>query len=282
MQEQSNVRPLTRPTGEEADRRQLGQAMIVFENVSKSFKVADGMMLAVTDVNLAVREGEFITLVGPSGCGKSTLLNMVAGMFAPTTGSVVYRGKQVGGYNRKVGYMTQSDHLLPWRDVSSNIAVPLEIAGMSRKDIKDRTAELIELVGLKGFAESYPAQLSGGMRKRTALARLLAYDPETLLFDEPLAALDAQLRLKMQVEIRRIALKLEKSILFVTHDLDEAIALADRCVIFSGRPGTIRDVIDVPLPLERNLMRLRHDPNYISLTARLWDEMAPSLEHEEH
>jgi NitT/TauT family transport system ATP-binding protein len=282
MQEQSNVRPLARPTGEEADRRQLGQAMIVFENVSKSFKVADGMMLAVTDVNLAVREGEFITLVGPSGCGKSTLLNMVAGMFAPTTGSVVYRGKQVGGYNRKVGYMTQSDHLLPWRDVSSNIAVPLEIAGMSRKDIKDRTAELIELVGLKGFAESYPAQLSGGMRKRTALARLLAYDPETLLFDEPLAALDAQLRLKMQVEIRRIALKLEKSILFVTHDLDEAIALADRCVIFSGRPGTIRDVIDVPLPLERNLMRLRHDPNYISLTARLWDEMAPSLEHEEH
>jgi NitT/TauT family transport system ATP-binding protein len=267
--------------GEEESRSGLGQTMIAFEKVSKSFKVADGMLQAVRDVNLTVREGEFITLVGPSGCGKSTLLNMVAGMFGPTTGSVVYRGKKVSGYNRKVGYMTQSDHLLPWRDVSGNIAVPLEIAGASRKDINNRTAELIELVGLKGFASSYPAQLSGGMRKRTALARLLAYDPETLLFDEPLAALDAQLRLKMQIEIRRLALKLKKSILFVTHDLDEAIAIADRCAIFSGRPGTIREVIDIPLPVDRNLMRLRHDPNYIGLTARLWDEMAPSLEDEE-
>jgi NitT/TauT family transport system ATP-binding protein len=254
--------------------------MIIFENVSKSFKVDQGMMLAVRDVNLTVREGEFVTLVGPSGCGKSTLLNMVAGMFAPTTGSVLYRGARITGYNRKVGYMTQSDHLLPWRDVSGNIAVPLEIAGLSRRDIQTRTTQLIELVGLKGFAASYPAQLSGGMRKRTALARLLAYDPETLIFDEPLAALDAQLRLKMQVEIRQLALALKKTIMFVTHDLDEAVALADRCVIFSGRPGTIREVMDVPLPSNRDLMRLRHDANYVSLTARLWDEMAPGLEAE--
>jgi NitT/TauT family transport system ATP-binding protein len=282
MGDRSNVQPFAATAANGAVLGRRGPPTIIYKDVSKSFKVATGMLEAVRNVNLEVFEGEFITLVGPSGCGKSTLLNMVAGMFAPTTGSVVYRGKAVNGFNRKVGYMTQSDHLLPWRTVVGNIAVPLEIAGFSRAQIQDRTAELIELVGLKGFAASYPTQLSGGMRKRTALARLLAYDPETLLFDEPFAALDAQLRLKMQIEVRAIAQRLKKSILFVTHDLDEAIALADRCAIFSGRPGTIREVIDVPLSPDRDLLRLRHDPQYVRLTARLWDEMAPTLENEEH
>lgn len=247
--------------------------IISFKDVSKSF----GSLQAVQNINLQVREGEFITLVGPSGCGKSTLLNMTAGLFPATTGSVTYRGTPVKGFNRKVGYMTQSDHLLPWRDVAGNIAVPLEIAGMRKGEIKDRIEQLLELVGLKGFGENYPNQLSGGMRKRAALARLLAYDPETLLFDEPFAALDAQLRLKMQVEVRRIAAQLNKTILFVTHDLDEAVALADRCAIFTGRPGTIREILRIPLPRDRDLFRLRHDPDYVQLTARLWDEMAPAI-----
>lgn len=248
-----------------------------FENVSKTF----GAFQAVSNVNLSVKRGEFICLVGPSGCGKSTLLNMVSGIFAPTTGRVLYRGELQQGFNRNVGYMTQADHLLPWRDVAGNIAVPLEIQGVSKSEIGDRIAQLLKLVGLNGFEKNYPSQLSGGMRKRAALARLLAYDPETLVFDEPFAALDAQLRLKMQVELRRIATQLNKSILFVTHDLDEAVALADRCAIFTARPGTIREVLDIPLPRDRDLFKLRHDKTYTELTARLWDEMMPSIHAEE-
>lgn len=251
--------------------------VIAYADVGKIFATNDKRIEAVRAIDLTVREGEFITLVGPSGCGKSTLLNMVAGIFPPTTGRVTYRGQPVKGYNGKVGYMTQNDHLLPWRDVAGNIAVPLEITNTPKPQLRAKVAELIEFVGLTGFANSYPSQLSGGMRKRTVLARLLAYDPETLLLDEPFAALDAQLRLRLQIELRRIARTLRKTVLFVTHDLDEAVALADRCAIFTPRPGTIRKVIDIPLPPDRNLLRLRHDKDYVALTAQLWDEMAPVI-----
>ena len=251
--------------------------IIRFNGVGKSFHVNSGMLEAARDINLTVHEGEFITLVGPSGCGKSTLLNMTAGIYPATTGQVLYRGEPVPAYNRRVGYMTQSDHLLPWRDVQGNIAVPLEIHGVPKGVMASRIEELIEVVGLTGFAKSYPSQLSGGMKKRTVLARLLAYDPETLLLDEPFAALDAQLRLRLQIEIRRIAQQLNKTVMFVTHDLDEAVALADRCAIFSARPGTIKRVVDIPLPRERDLLRLRHDHAYVALTAQLWDEMAPAI-----
>lgn len=264
------------PVGQE--RPQGAKPVIEYVGAGKSF----GALQAVKDINLTVHEGEFITLVGPSGCGKSTLLNMVAGIFQPTAGHVTYRGTKVTGFNRRVGFMTQADHLLHWRTVAGNIAVPLEIAGLSKTAIRNRIDDLLELVGLRGFGASYPSELSGGMRKRCALARLLAYDPETLLFDEPLAALDAQLRLKMQIEIRRIATQLNKTILFVTHDLDEAVALADRCAIFTSRPGTIREILEIPLPRDRNLFQLRHDRQYVALTARLWDEMAPSIAAEEH
>ena len=252
-------------------------ALIQFRNVDKTFRTAERTVHAVENVSLTVAEGEFVTLVGPSGCGKSTLLNMTAGLFQPTTGSVTYDGTEVTGYNLRTGYMTQNDHLLPWRDVVGNIAVPLEIHGQPRGEARSRVDQLIELVGLTGFERSYPSQLSGGMRKRTALARLLAYDPETLLMDEPFAALDAQLRLNMQIELLRISRRLGKTILFVTHDLDEAVALADRVVVFSPRPGTIRRIVESPLPRERDLLRLRHDPQYVGLTAELWDMIAPTL-----
>lgn len=245
--------------------------LVRFDNVSKSF----GSLTAVQNITLSVRQGEFVTLVGPSGCGKSTLLNMTAGLFAPTSGTVSYRGEKVQPYNQYTGYMTQSDHLLNWRTVARNIAVPLEIKKLSKAEINNRVEELLTLVGLTGFGNHYPSELSGGMRKRCALARLLAYNPETLLFDEPFAALDAQLRLKMQMEIRRIVAQLGKTVLFVTHDLDEAVALADRCVVFQGRPGSISEVLDIPLPRERDLFSIRHNPQYSELTARLWDEMAP-------
>nr|WP_237142478.1 ABC transporter ATP-binding protein [Pseudomonas azotoformans] len=199
---------------------------IRFSGVQKSFKVEGRQFVAVRNVSLEVQRGEIITLVGPSGCGKSTLLNMTAGLFGPTEGVVHYDGAEVNGVNTRVGYMTQADHLLPWRTVAGNIAVPLQIRRVPKAEIEARVEELMALVGLTGFGESYPNQLSGGMRKRAAMARLMASDPETLLMDEPFGALDAQMRLTLQTELLRLCRKLNKTVLFVTHDVDEAIALA--------------------------------------------------------
>ncbi|MCO8164885.1 ABC transporter ATP-binding protein [Pseudomonas sp. 21LCFQ010] len=249
--------------------------VISFRDVSKSFTVKGVTKQASHSINIDIQQGQVVTIIGPSGCGKSTLLNMVAGLFSPTTGEVVYRGEKVSGINGRTGYMTQSDHLLPWRDVASNIATPLEIQGVPKAQRQERILELMALVGLTGNEKAYPSQLSGGMRKRAALARLLAYDPETLLMDEPFAALDAQLRLRMQTELFKLSRQLKKTVLFVTHDLDEAVALGDRCLIFSGRPGTI--VRDVPIPLgdDRNILQLRKDPRYHELCGELWEFISP-------
>ena len=248
-------------------------SFIRYAGVAKSF----GRLLAVTDVDLDVRQGEIVTLVGPSGCGKSTLLNMTAGLFAPSAGEVTYRGAAVTGLNRRTGYMTQSDHLLPWRTVAGNVAAPLQILGLARAAAKARVASLLDLVGLGGFGGSYPSQISGGMRKRTALARLLAYDPETLLMDEPFGALDAQLRLRLQVQLRSLCKRLGKTVLFVTHDLEEAVALGDRCAVFSARPGTIVETIEVPLPGDRDLLSLRYDKRFIDTCAHLWSLLSVDL-----
>jgi NitT/TauT family transport system ATP-binding protein len=254
-----------------------GAPLIEFRNVGKTFWTDEKEVEAVRRIDLTARSGEFISLIGPSGCGKSTLLNMTAGLFNPTVGDVLYDGQKVSGYNLKTGYMTQNDHLLPWRNVVGNLSVPLEIQGLPRAQIRQRVEELIDLVGLKGFEKSYPSQLSGGMRKRAALARLLAYNPDTLLLDEPFAALDAQLRLKMQIELLSICRRLNKTIMFVTHDLDEAAALSDRIAIFSSRPGSIIKIITSPLARDRDLLRLRHDQDYVQLTAELWDMLTPGL-----
>jgi NitT/TauT family transport system ATP-binding protein len=264
--------PASEKTGFEA-----GERLIAFEGVQKEFVLGARRIVAVENVSLDVRRSEIVVLIGPSGCGKSTLLNMAAGLFAPTRGRVSYAGRVVEGYNLRTGYMTQNDHLLPWRDVVGNISVPLEVKNVGKAERMARVEQLVALVGLSGFERSYPSQLSGGMKKRAALARLLAYDPETLLLDEPFAALDAQLRLNMQIELLRISRSLDKTILFVTHDLDEAAALSDRIAVFSQRPGTIRELIDNPLPRDRDLLRLRHDPDYASLTAKLWDMITPAL-----
>ena len=250
--------------------------VISFRNVAKAFTVKGVAKQASHSINVDIQQGQVVTIVGPSGCGKSTLLNMVAGLFAPTEGQVLYTGQPVKGINGRTGYMTQSDHLLPWRDVVGNIAVPLEIRGVGKAERQARIRELLALVGLEGHEKAYPSQLSGGMRKRAALARLLAYDPETLLMDEPFAALDAQLRMRMQTELFKLSRQLKKTVLFVTHDLDEAVALGDRCLIFSGRPGTI--VRDVPIPLgdERNILQLRKDPRYHQLCGDLWEFITPS------
>jgi NitT/TauT family transport system ATP-binding protein len=253
-----------------------GAPLIEFRRIGKSF--SQGNVEAVRDIDLVVGKGEFVILLGPSGCGKSTLLNMAAGIFPPTTGEVLYAGKPVAGLNQRVGYMTQSDHLLPWRSVAGNIAIPLEIAGLGRNVIAETVAALIARLGLGGFEKAYPSQLSGGMKKRVALARLLAYDPETLLMDEPFGALDAQLRLRLQSELRSLCKSLGKTAVFVTHDIDEAVALGDRCVVFSQRPGSIREIVTVQLRQDRRIDRLRFDPDYVAESHRLFDLLAPAIE----
>lgn len=254
------------------------QEIIAFTAVGKSFARKAGEVVATRDITVSIREGEIVSIVGPSGCGKTTMLNLVAGLMMPTYGTVSYRGQPVTMLNGRTGYMTQSDHLLPWRDVASNIAVPLEIQGVAKAERSRRVAELIELVGLTHFESSYPAGLSGGMRKRTALARLLAYNPETLLLDEPFAALDAQLRLRMQTELVGLSRRLNKTVLFVTHDLDEAVALGDRCLVFSARPGTIVRDVPIPLPRDRDMVALRKDARYRLLCSELWEQFAPALQ----
>lgn len=248
---------------------------IEFAGVSKAFHVRGQEVQALQPVDLQVRNEEFVALVGPSGCGKSTLLNLVAGLLEPTSGSVTYDGKRVSGLNFRVGYMTQKDTLLPWRSVNDNIGVSLELSCRStpHAELRERVAQMIDLVGLRGFENHFPTELSGGMRKRVALARTLIYQPETLLMDEPFGALDAQLKLIMQDQLQKITQHRKMTVLFVTHDLAEAIAVADRVVVFSARPGRIRAIRDVPLDRPRDIFKIRFAESFSRLHEDLWDEL---------
>jgi NitT/TauT family transport system ATP-binding protein len=198
-------------------------AMIEIQGVSKTFAKGDDLVEAIRDIDLSVAAREIVAVIGPSGCGKSTLLNMIAGLYAPTRGRIVYRGAPVTDVNTSAGYMTQKDNLLPWRTVRDNVAFPLELAGVKRSERFDKADRVIERVGLDGFATRYPHELSSGMRKRASLARILLYGAETMLLDEPFAALDAQLRLAMHDLVLGLAAEGGQTIVLVTHDLIEAV-----------------------------------------------------------
>ncbi|MDM5333970.1 ABC transporter ATP-binding protein [Ureibacillus composti] len=247
--------------------------MIQFTNVSKRFTRDGESFLAAQNINLDVKEGEFITVIGPSGCGKSTVLNMCAGLMKPNGGKIYYRGKQVDKINTRVGYMTQKDNLLPWRTVKANVEIGLEIQGMRAQEREKESAKFIEMVGLKGFEKHYPQELSGGMRKRVSLAKILAYNPETLLMDEPFGALDAQLRLILQDKLLEIWKNTNKTIIFVTHDLEEAITLGDRVAVFSKRPGTIKSIHEVNLPRPRDTFNVRYTEEFKNIQTKLWDAL---------
>jgi NitT/TauT family transport system ATP-binding protein len=248
---------------------------IALDGASKEFTGRGETVLALQPTSLDIAREEFVALVGPSGCGKSTVLNLIAGLQAPTAGRVVYDGAAVTGPNRRVGYMTQKDTLLPWRSVADNIGLALElkIRAVSSAERADRIARMIELVGLTGFERHYPGELSGGMRKRVALARSLIYEPETLLMDEPFAALDAQLRLVMHDELLRLTRLRRMTVVFVTHDLGEAITLADRVIVFTGRPGRVKAVRAVTLAQPRDAFRLRFTDTFARLHEELWNEL---------
>jgi NitT/TauT family transport system ATP-binding protein len=253
---------------------------IRFEDAGKTFQARGAAIQALEPMSLEVRRGEFVALVGPSGCGKSTALNLAAGIFAPSEGTVLYDGAPTGGLNLRVGYMTQKDTLLPWRTAADNIGIALELKcrATSKPEIRERVAEMVALVGLKGFEKHYPGELSGGMRKRVALARTLIYEPETLLMDEPFGALDAQLKLIMQDRLQSLTQRTGMTVLFVTHDLGEAITLADRIVIFSARPGRIRAIREVPFARPRDVFKVRFDPTFGALHEELWEALRADIE----
>ncbi|MBI3513829.1 MAG: ABC transporter ATP-binding protein [Proteobacteria bacterium] len=257
------------------DPRAAGVPKIELVGASKTFYVRGQEVTALQPVDLTVGDQEFVALVGPSGCGKSTTLNLVAGLLRPSRGEVLYDGVPVTALNRRVGYITQKDTLLPWRTAAANIGVALELQSRAvpRAEAQERVAQLIDLVGLRGFENHYPAELSGGMRKRVALARTLIYEPECLLMDEPFGALDAQLKLLMQDQLQQLVHQRRMTVLFVTHDLGEAIALADRVIVFSARPGRIRAVRDVALPRPRDVFKMRFTEGFGRLHEELWDEL---------
>jgi NitT/TauT family transport system ATP-binding protein len=216
----------------------------------------------LTHTSLTVNAGEFVTLLGPSGCGKSTLLNLTAGTLRPRQGTIDFDGQTVTSVNRNVGYVTQDDTLLPWLSLAANVGLPLRMRRRPRTEIAARVTQLLSSFGLGSAASLYPAQLSGGMKKRALLARALIYEPRLLLMDEPFAALDAQLRAQLQSELRRVVRDTGIAVVFVTHDIEEAALLSDRVVVIGGAPGRIIDDIAIDLGADRDAEALRYDSEF--------------------
>ena len=244
-------------------------------DVRMDFAIADErgrkqQIAALQDFNLDIREGEFFTLLGPSGCGKSTFLNVLAGLARKTGGSISIDGQPASGINREQGVVFQGYALFPWRTVLQNIEVGLEIRKIPKRERRETAEQFLHLVGLAGFGQRYPHELSGGMRQRVAIARSLAYSPSLLLMDEPFAALDAQTREILQSELLRIWEQHKTTIVFITHSLDEAIYLSDRIAVMTHRPGRIKSVLDIALPRPRPA-GIRHAPAFVQLREQAWD-----------
>jgi NitT/TauT family transport system ATP-binding protein len=232
-----------------------------------------GRTKVLDTIDLTLADGEFLAIVGPSGSGKSTLLKLISGLERPTAGRILLDGESVTAPPPGVGFMFQRDALLPWATVAENIDVGHELAGIPREERPDRVAALIRLLGLGGFERHYPAALSGGMRQRVSLGRLLAYGPQLYLMDEPFGALDAQTKLLMGQELLRIWTTHRKSVVFVTHDIDEAVALSDRVVIMSPRPGRIKTEVAIDLPRPRDARRIRRTAAFRDIADLLWREL---------
>ncbi|WP_144637914.1 ABC transporter ATP-binding protein [Bordetella genomosp. 13] len=253
----------------------MADAALSLEGITCTFAAREGggkRYTAVQDATISIAPGEFVSVVGPTGCGKSTLLNVGAGLLAPSTGQVKVFGKPLTGINERAGYMFQGEALLPWRSALDNVTAGLEFAGVARAEAQERGREWMRRVGLGGFEDRYPHQMSGGMRKRTMLAQTLIRDPDIILMDEPFSALDIQTRQLMENEVLDLWMAKRKAVLFITHDLDEAIAMSDRVVVLSAGPGTHpigEFAIDLPRP--RDVAEVRTHPRFVELHAAIWD-----------
>ena len=254
--------------------------MIEISHVCKTFRRREAVVEALRDFNLTIRQHEIVAVIGPSGCGKSTLLNMIAGIYPPSKGQILYKGTRVRDLNTDVGYMTQKDNLLPWRNVRDNIAFPLELAELSRPEREARAENIIKVVGLDGFQTRFPNELSGGMRKRVSLARMIVYGAETALLDEPFAALDAQLKLAMHRLLLQLAAENEQTVIFVTHDLMEAVTLADRVIVCTRRPAMIALEQKISLARPRDVLNVRFTNQFKEHYDALWDRLRIEYQEE--
>jgi NitT/TauT family transport system ATP-binding protein len=252
-------------------------SLLSVEGVSKEYHVRGKKVLALDSIDLAVAQGEFVTVVGPSGCGKSTLLNLIVGLLRSSSGRILFRGDPINGICTKIGYVTQKDNLLPWRTLIENVEIALEIRGIENSARRQRAEELIGQVGLSGFEDHYPHELSGGMRQRANIIRTLIYDPELILMDEPFGPLDAQTRVVLQDQLLKLWLASRKTIVFITHDLVEAITLADRVVLMTSRPGRIKSIENVTIPRPRNVFQIHERPEFRSAYERLWEQLRPEV-----
>jgi len=247
-----------------------GDVVIDIRNLSLTFQTADAPVRALSEIDLQVRAGEFVSLIGPSGCGKTTLMRIVADLEQPTDGIALVNGMtpQEARLKRAYGYVFQAPALYPWRNVLGNVTLPHEIFGLSKAEREQKAKRYLELVGLAGFEKKFPWQLSGGMQQRVSIARALSFDPAILLMDEPFGALDEITRDRMNEELLSIWRKTQKTVIFVTHSIDEAVLLSTRIVVMSARPGRVVEVIDSTLPPDRNL-ETRESPAAVALAHRV-------------
>lgn len=240
------------------------------KNLSLTFETADGPVHALSDINLSIDQGEFVSFIGPSGCGKTTLMRVIADLEKPTAGSVLVNGvsPEQARRSRAYGYVFQAAALYPWRNIASNISLPLEIMGLSASERRERVARNLELVELSGFERKFPWQLSGGMQQRASIARALAVEPDLLLMDEPFGALDEIVRDHLNQQILQLWNKTQKTIVFVTHSIPESVYLSSKIVVMSPRPGRIHSIIDCDLPRERDLS-IRETPAFLDIARRV-------------
>jgi NitT/TauT family transport system ATP-binding protein len=252
-----------------------GTAKIEVRNVSMVFgDSTSDATLVLDDVSLEVRDGEFVTVVGPSGCGKSTLLNLLSGLVAPTTGQLYLDGKQVVGASKNYGYMLQRDLLLDWRTILGNVTLGLEVRGTPRQQARDLARKYLRFYGLADYEDKYPSELSGGMRQRAALARTMILNPGILLLDEPFVALDFQTKLILESELAKSVAAGRRAVLFITHDVEEAVSLSDRVLVMTKRPGRIKAVHEIKLDCDRtDPVSAREAPGFGEYVTRIWKQL---------
>jgi NitT/TauT family transport system ATP-binding protein len=257
---------------------------IRFEHVGKVFRARGTSLTALDDITLDVRAGEFLVIVGPSGCGKSTLLDLLGGLATPTSGRIEVDGRPVTGPGLDRGVVFQQYALLPWRTAQGNVEFGLEAKGVPKRERRGRAREYLELVGLAGFHDRYPHELSGGMKQRVAIARSLAFDPDVLLMDEPFAALDAQTRDGLQDELLRVWEQTGKTVVFITHGIEEAVYLGQRVAVLTSRPGRIKKIVEVGITARSTTEDLRSDPEFARYRHEIWtllrDEVSKARQEE--
>ncbi len=247
---------------------------IELDRVTRRFVSPTGQVVeALRDLSMAAQRGEFCAVVGPTGCGKSTTLGLITGLDRPSIGAARVFGRPVEGIDRRIGFVFQADAVFPWRNVIDNVAAGPVFRGASRGEALERASEWVRRVGLRGFERHYPHQLSGGMRKRVGLAQTLINEPEILLMDEPFSALDVQTRALMQEELLQLWAASHASVVFVTHDIEEAIALADRVFVLTAGPGRVKRVYDIDLPRPRVLAEARYSPRFVELARCIWSDL---------